>query len=268
MSALNLHIAPTMALFRIGWDSARQDKVTRIALATVYVGLIVVLTGLYRMTPFDQLTGADHLRFQTVVWYMTITELVAIAVWTQYREVREEVLAHQIASRFILPLSYYRLKFGEWLGRTCRSMMEFAILGTIVAFLLTGEFVLAPSALPGLAISLLLSVILFNNLHLIIGLLEVWGAHSRPAFLIMQKLLFLLGGLLIPLDIYPAWLQKLAWATPFPAILYGPASFAFGKSGEEALTLIGIQIFWLLVTFIAALIVFRTARNKIGRDGD
>lgn len=267
-NTLNMQTGPTVALFRVGWNSARQDKVTRIALATIYVGLIVVLSGLYRMTPFETLGGADRLNYTTVVWYMTLTELVAIAVWTQYREVREEILSHQIASRFILPLSYTRLKFGEWLGRTCRSMMEFALLGSIVAWLLTGEFVLVPSALPGLAISLLLSVIIFNNIHLIVGLLEVWGPHSRPGFLIVQKLLFLLGGLLIPLDIYPVWLQKLAWATPFPAILYGPASFAFGKSGGETLFLLGIQLFWILASLGAALMLFRAARNKIGRDGD
>lgn len=268
MNSSTLQIAPTLALFRVGWESARQDKVTRIALATIYVGLIVVLSGLYRMTPFETLTGAGHLNYVSVVWYMTLTELVAIAVWTQYREVREEILSHQIASRFILPLSYYRLKFGEWLGRTARSMLEFAILGTGVAWLLTGDLVLAPSALPGLALSLLLAVIIFNNLHLIIGLLEVWGAHSRPGFLIMQKLLFLLGGLLIPLDIYPAWLQKIAWATPFPAILYGPASFAFGKSGGDALTLLAVQLFWIFATLGVALMLFTAARNKIGRDGD
>lgn len=268
MNTVNLQIGPTLALFRVGWDSARQDKVTRIALATIYVGLIVVLSGLYRMTPFETLTGADHLNYVSVVWYMTLTELVAIAVWTQYREVREEVLSHQIASRFILPLSYYRLKFGEWLGRTARSMLEFAILGTGVAWLLTGDFVLAPSALPGLALSLILAVIIFNNLHLIIGLLEVWGAHSRPGFLIMQKLLFLLGGLLIPLDIYPVWLQKIAWATPFPAILYGPASFVFGKSSGDTLMLLGIQLFWICATLGIALVLFTAARNKIGRDGD
>lgn len=268
MSALASQIRPLTALFGAGWQSARQDKITRIALATVYVGLIVVLSGLYRMTPFETLENAEHLTFASVVWYMTITELVAIAVWTQYREVREEVLSHQIAGRFVLPLSYHRIKAGEWLGRTSRSMIEFSLLGTLVAWLLTGGFSPGLASLPLLAVSLFLSVIIFNNIHMMIGLTEVWGAHSRPAFLIMQKLLFLLGGLLIPLDIYPQWLQKIAWATPFPAILYGPGSFAFGKSGSEVIGLLSLQVFWAFATLGAASLVYLAARNKIGRDGD
>lgn len=268
MSILASELRPVTALFGAGWHSAREDKITRIALATVYVGLIVVLSGLYRMTPFETLTGAEHLRFESVVWYMTITELIAIAVWTQYREVREEVLSHQIAGRFVLPLSYHRIKTGEWLGRTSRSMIEFALLGALVAWLLTGGFFLDLATLPFLAVSLLLSVIIFNNIHLIIGLTEVWGAHSRPAFLIMQKLLFLLGGLLIPLDIYPQWLQKIAWATPFPAILYGPGSFAFGKSSAGMIGLFALQVFWVFATLGAASLLYLAARNKIGKDGD
>jgi ABC-2 type transport system permease protein len=37
----------------------------------------------------------------------------------------------------------------------------------------------------------------------------------------------LLGGLFVPLALYPSWLRTLALASPFSALLYGPGSMAF-----------------------------------------
>lgn len=268
MKTQTLNARPLLALMRVGWDTSRQDAITRIALATIYIGLVVILSGLYRVTPFETFAPDGSLNYERVVWYMAITELVAIAVWTQYREVREEVLNHHISGLMIMPVGYFGLKTGEWLGRTLENMLRFALLGTVIAWLLTFSFPIALNALPWLFLSLTLSAIIFNTLHLLVGLTEVWGAHARPAFLIVQKLLFLLGGLLLPLGIYPDWLQKVAWATPFPAILYGPASFALGAGVGDGFKLILIQVFWIVVLSFAALGMLKSARNKIGRDGD
>lgn len=84
----------------------------------------------------------------------------------------------------------------------------------------------------------------------------------------MQKMLFLFGGLLLPLEIYPDWMQTIAWATPFPAILYGPASYAFDKSGGEIALLLFIQSLWVVLTSLAAIAALRAARYRIGREGD
>jgi viologen exporter family transport system permease protein len=268
MENLLKNTRPLRALFRVGWETSRQDKVTRFALGSLYVGLVIILAGLYRMTPFERLGNAQHLTFQSVVWYMAITELIAIAVWTQYREVREDVLNHHISGLMVMPVSYFGLKTGEWLGRSVENMIRFLVLGALVAYLLTGGFALELSDLPSLVLSLLLAIVIFNNIHLLIGLTEVWGAHARPVFLIVQKMLFLFGGLLLPLEIYPSWIQNLAWATPFPAILYGPASFAFEKTGSELSWLLVIQIFWVALTSLAAITALGAARRKIGRDGD
>jgi hypothetical protein len=41
-----------------------------------------------------------------------------------------------------------------------------------------------------------------------IGLLDVWGQYARPVYWIWQKSLFVLGGLMLPLSLYPSWNAK------------------------------------------------------------
>jgi ABC-2 type transport system permease protein len=56
-----------------------------------------------------------------------------------------------------------------------------------------------------------------------------------------------LGGLMLPLDIYPEWLRRLAELSPFAALIYAPASLAFDFDFERALQVAGVAALWTLV---------------------
>ena len=64
---------------------------------------------------------------------------------------------------------------------------------------------------------------------------------------IYQKLLFILGGMLIPIDFFPAWLQKVAQALPFQYAMYGPARLFVEPGVEQFLRLAAGQAAWLVV---------------------
>ena len=67
-----------------------------------------------------------------------------------------------------------------------------------------------------------------------IGLCAVWLQDCSPVYWIWQKCAFILGGLLLPLEIYPPWLREIALWTPFSAIMHGPGRMAFGWQPEVA----------------------------------
>ena len=60
-------------------------------------------------------------------------------------------------------------------------------------------------------------------LQALIGLAAFVSEDVSAYDWIYQKLLFILGGMLIPVDFFPAWLQKVAQALPFQYAMYGPA---------------------------------------------
>jgi ABC-2 type transport system permease protein len=53
--------------------------------------------------------------------------------------------------------------------------------------------------------------------YLGIGLLAFWLHDVAPVYWVWQKLMFVLGGLLLPLELYPAFIQRVAAFTPFPS---------------------------------------------------
>ena len=62
-----------------------------------------------------------------------------------------------------------------------------------------------------------------------------------------SKLVFVLGGLFLPLEIYPDWLRALARYTPFSAMLWGPARMAFGWAPRLALGTAAELVGWNLL---------------------
>jgi ABC-2 type transport system permease protein len=63
--------------------------------------------------------------------------------------------------------------------------------------------------------------------------------------------MFVLGGLILPLDAYPAVLVKIAWLTPFPAMLYAPASIALDPTWPHVAAMLAVQAFWLGLAWLA-----------------
>jgi ABC-type uncharacterized transport system permease subunit len=101
-----------------------------------------------------------------------------------------------------------------------------------------------------------------------IGLLDVWGQYARPVYWIWQKSLFVLGGLMLPLSLYPSWMQKLAAVTPFPAMVYLPATMVFQPDASGFESVLTRQLFWLVALMLVAIAIHNGARKQIGTRGD
>jgi ABC-2 type transport system permease protein len=100
-----------------------------------------------------------------------------------------------------------------------------------------------------------------------IGLAAFLTEEVRAFEWIYQKVLFILGGLLIPIDFYPSWLQSIAKATPFAYTVYGPARLFVEPSllrfGEVFLG----QILWLAALGALLALLFRRGLTHLAING-
>ena len=100
-----------------------------------------------------------------------------------------------------------------------------------------------------------------------IALLSFWVEDSLPFFWIYSKLLFILGGLLIPLSFFPGWLRRIAEALPFRTVLFGPARlFVKGEPGT-VLDLLLWQGLWILLFALVAHGMFAVGREEVACPG-
>ena len=77
----------------------------------------------------------------------------------------------------------------------------------------------------------------------------------------------MLGGMMIPLTLFPDWTQPILKALPFASIVYGPAQlFVAPEVGLFTEIIIKQGIFIVLFVIVAALI-YRAAMQRISSNG-
>ena len=204
--------------------AARQTLNARGAIAARSAFYVVVLL------IFSRLWGAmsGFIGAAEFLWYLALTEWTTLAMPHFYVGIEEDVRRGDIAYRLARPVSYFWAKFAEGMGEVLARLAALAPVGLVAAWSFAGGLPADPRGLL-LAVPLsLLAAAVLVLMQIAIGLSAFWFQDASPCHWIVQKLLFVFGGLFIPLDIYPEWMQTIAHCTPFAPLVYGVGRSAFG----------------------------------------
>jgi ABC-2 type transport system permease protein len=100
-----------------------------------------------------------------------------------------------------------------------------------------------------------------------IGLCSFFIEDTSPLYWVWQKLAFVCGGGMFPLEMYPDAVRGAADAAPFRSISYAPGPIALGA--EPGLVWLAELVIasWLLVAAITAQFAFRRALKMRESDG-
>ena len=207
--------------------------------------------------------GADEINGLTVamtVWYLMLAETIELSRPRLGNAITDAVKDGSIAYILSKPYDFLLYHYSSSMGETIFRGLINALLGGAMVWLLVGP---PPDALgwPLVAITVFGSWTLNFCIAAMIGL-SAFIVEDISAFQwIYQKFAFILGGLLIPLDFYPAWLQTIAHAMPFASMIYGPARLFVEPSLPAFAATFGMQLAWILG--LSLLLVFFYRRSLV-----
>lgn len=196
------------------------------------------------------------------VWYLAVTEWIMLAQPRVYLEIEADVRSGDVAYQLSRPLSYVGAKLSAALGELALRGLVLGVSGLVLGRLFSGEW----ASLEGLASALLVGVLAGGVMllaHVAIGLSAFWLHDVTPIFLIWQKLCFVLGGLMLPIGIYPDWLRVIAEHTPFAALLYGAGQLVMPGGVENALRLSFELLAWGALFLLVVVLLERRARRNV-----
>lgn len=231
-----------IAIAALAARHALRERGEALARVAFYLAILLVFSRLW------QAIGGDTAAY---LWYVALTEWVVLAMPLLYLDIEEDVRRGDIAYRIARPVSYLWTKVAEGFGSAVVRLLLLGGAGGAAAWILAGT---PPPK--GILLSLplaTLSLFLLLLSQAAIGLASFWIGDAAPLFWIWQKLLFVLGGLMFPLEVYPEWLQRAAYFTPFAPLLHGWARLAFdfdpALAARMALLLVGWGV--VLMAFVA-----------------
>ena len=213
--------------------------------------------------------GADvisGLTLRDMLWYLMLAETIELGRPPIARTMSENVKDGSIAYILNKPYDFLWYQFSTAMGETIFRAMLNAFFGSIVVWFLVGP----PNHPEGfvIAIPAILSAwVLHFCINAMIGL-SAFVVEDVSAFTwIYQKLAFIFGGMLIPLDFYPQWLQVIAKAMPFASAIYAPARLFVTPSAGLFINVISLQLIWILVLSVILAVVYRRGLTQLTVNG-
>lgn len=197
------------------------------------------------------------------LWYLVLTEAILLSTPRLQGRIDEEVKTGAVATLMNKPCHYvwYHLAFA--FGETIPVFFLNLGVGIAVAWFLIGPLPIPAAAVLALFPAVAMAVTLYILISLSLALLAFWVEDAAPFFWIFHKLMFILGGLMIPLDFLPDWLRQIADWLPFRTILCGPARLFVQYSSGEAGALLLWQVAWIAFFALVAGTLYRIGITKV-----
>lgn len=208
----------------------------------------------------------NGLTLPDTLWYLMLAETLELSRPRLGNTIADAVKDGSIAYVLNKPYNFLLYQFSTSMGETVFRALLNAVFGSIVVWALVGP----PPYLLGflVAIPAILGAWTLNFCVSVIIGLAAFVTEDISAFQwIFQKMSFILGGLLIPLDFYPPWLQAIARALPFSAMVYGPARLFVSPTLAALVHTLGIQLVWIAGLGLLTVLAYRRGVSVLTVNG-
>lgn len=200
------------------------------------------------------------------MWYLLMAEAVMLSKRDISKDISDQVKDGSVAYLLNKPFNFILYHCAAGLGDSLLVFVTNALLGGALVWWLVGP----PPGVVGWAaaiVAALLALLLDFCFSALIGL-SAFIAEEVSAFRwIYQKFLLVLGGVLIPLEFFPDWLQTFARALPFAWIVYGPARLFVDPTPARFLEVLLNQMGWLLAAGLAVALFYRWVVGQLSING-
>jgi ABC-2 type transport system permease protein len=240
------------------------ELVTRSAMILLFMWIFFQLWRITFTAAGSEIINGLSLR--DTMWYLLLAETLELGRARLARLISEQVKDGSIAYLLNKPYNFLLYQLSSGLGESLPRMVMLFVLGGALVWVLAGpppDLVNWPIALVALAGAWLLHFCV----NALIGLSAFAVEEVAPFEWIYQKLVFILGGMLIPLDFYPAWLQTIAKSLPFAYMMYGPARLFVRPDLQLFILIIAGQLLWLVVLGGILALVFSRGMKRLAING-
>jgi ABC-2 type transport system permease protein len=247
--------------------SARQQWIYRsemVARAIQMVLFMLVFMALW--TTAYSVSGQADLGGYTLVemvWYLAMTETVTLSTSRIFVEISEAVKAGDLAYTLARPLSYPFFQVANSLGNSAPRLLLNLVTASAMVAIGIQQFAGSPAGLVAFLATAALALLMDALVAVLIGLAAFWLEEVTPIYWIYSKLVFTVGGLFLPLDLFPKQLQQVVRWLPFQYITYAPARAFVKFEPAFVLRAMASQVAYIIVFAAVVMLVWHRAQRRM-----
>jgi ABC-2 type transport system permease protein len=254
-------------LLRVGLSEAiayRAEFVVWMLSMTMPLVMLALMSAMANEAPFGRFNAQTFTSYYLAT--LIVRQMTGVwVVWEMVREIREGTLALRLL-RPLHPLWSYSAE-----SLAALPMRALVSLPVAVILLLTtgGEQVARdPVILTMFSASLIGAWVLNFSVSALIGTLGLFLESSMSIWELWLGCFMIFSGYLVPLELFPHWLERVARALPFAYLQASPVEMLTGlHTRGSALRVLGVQWSWAAGSMILLLVVWRRAIKRFAAYG-
>jgi ABC-2 type transport system permease protein len=257
-------VSKYIAFARLGFRQAWAEPGELLGRALFFVLILGVFASIWRAVA--ESGASTGLRPNEMLWYLAVTEWVLMSAPLVQFQIEDDIRRGDVAYQIARPASWLGARLAHGLGALAVRAPAMLLVACVAAWSVAGPPPRPVGIVVAIAFGLPASMVV-TLFHVAIGVAAFWLGDVAPAYWIWQKLLFVLGGLLLPLQFYPALFVRVARLTRFPALLAGPASLATREPLMSPGVLLVTLALWALLVWVVARAAFGRAVHRLQVNG-
>ena len=254
-----------LKVFNLAMIHSLKNYKALIGLSIFLVTCLLIFAHIWKIAAAK--TGAINLPPNQLLWYIALNEWVLVSLPDLQDDMEQDLRSGRLAYLLPRPISYLGSVFCEGLGILCANLLVLGVVTFSFTWLCIGGLPLDVSALAMIIAISFLAGCVGVIFQMLIGLSAFWLQQVSPFHWIWEKLLFTLGGLMLPLAVYPLWLQKIAYLTPFPAILGQRSALVIDCHPHHVLHVTGSLLCWGFVGTLGLILLYRRGLRIVNIGG-
>ncbi|HEX6424503.1 MAG TPA: ABC-2 family transporter protein [Acidimicrobiales bacterium] len=239
---------------------ALADRGGLVVATAFYLVVVSVLASLWRWAAEASDGGVAGYTAVALTWYIATSEAATMSISMRLiEEIGDDVASGSVAAELLRPASVVWVRVASVLGRSLPRLVACGAGGAALSLAVVGpppDPWAALLAVPSLVLAVACNVIAQHAF----AAAAFWVRDARSTWFLYQKLVFIVGGMLLPLEVMPDGLETVARALPFMAMAYAPARLA---SGHLEPGLLAVQLAWLAVLGVVATAVFAAGERRL-----
>jgi ABC-2 type transport system permease protein len=225
-----------------------------------YLVIVATLSGLWHVAADangGELSGYTAL---ALTWYVITSEAAIVSVNARHiEEIGTDIAQGTVAVELLRPASVLGVRVASQVGRGIPRVAALWGAGAVLAFVVSGTAP-DPTTLWLTAPSLVLAITANLLAQHAVAAIAFWVRDAGSVWFLYMKAVFILGGMIIPLQLLPDWLERVSLLSPFAAMAYAPARLAAGLWEPELLV---AQVVWIGVLAMGARAAFRAGERRL-----
>lgn len=179
-------------------------------------------------------------------------------------ELAERIRSGDVVVDLYRPVDLQSWWFASWCGRSAYTMLARGIPPVLLGAI---AFDLVLPTSPGdwaiVAVSVLLASVVGFGIRFCSNLTAFWLLDNRGLDQLVTLVLTFFGGLLVPLVLFPSWLEAVARALPFAAMVQIPAELAMGVYDGAPVVALATQAAWAVALILLGRAMLVGATRKV-----